>query len=176
MQKKYLTLVCALFLALACVSCGGADNETTEESNTESVVDSVNPAESETETKAETETEAETEYVRHDTLVPTETDGNPSYDSASGLLTVRFDDPYIIYEEGEPCDAVFSGDGAAYLVNGSIDMAASEAFLDEEGFYSGVAVRLSAGDESVPAGAYKVILEFSTYPVTVNLDLPAAIG
>lgn len=178
MQKKYLTLVCALFLVLACVSCGGADKETVGESDTESIVEGVNQAESETETASETETETEAnmEYIRHDTLVPTETDGNPSYDSASGLLTVRFDDPYIIYKEGEPCDAVFSGDGAAYLLNCSIDMAASEAFLNEEGFYSGVAVKLSAGDESVPVGTYKVILEFSTYTVTVNLDLPTTIG
>ncbi len=176
MQKKYLTLICALFLALVCVSCGSANEETETnlEANTESMTENEEQTESETETEAQTE--AETEYIQHDVLVPTETDGNPSYDSTSGLLTVRFDDPYIIYKEGEPCDAVFSGDGAAYLVNGSIDMAASETFLNEKGFYSGVAVKLSAGDESVPVGTYKVILEFSTYTVTFNLDLPASIG
>lgn len=176
MQKKVLTSVLTLFLVLACVSCGSADKGAVSESDTESMVESIHQVGSESETETERETTAETEYIRHDTLIPTETDGNPSYDSVSGLFTVRFDDTHIIYKEGEPCEAVFSGDGAAYLVNAAIDMAASAAFLGEDGFYSGVAVKLSAGDESIPAGVYKVILEFSTYTITVHLDLPTNIN
>lgn len=177
-MKKNTLVLCAIAFCLLFASCGGAETDTSKDAETESSTETVIEENTgdETETNVETNAETEYEYVHYDDLTAAEIEGNPNYDSTTGVLTVRFDDPYVIYKEGEPCEAGFSGGGAAYFLTGTIDMTASDAMKGEDGYYTGVCVKLTAEDEPVPAGSYKMILQFSSYSVTTTITIDSQIG
>ena len=168
-MKKYTLLLCAAILAFSLASCGGAETETTD-----TTADTVTPeTETVAETETETETEAETEpkFTKHDELNATEC----AFDASNCSVTVRFDDPYVIFEADDPCEASLSGGGAAYLLEGTIDMTASDAMIGEDDYYTGVVVKL-VPEDPIEAGEYKMILQFSSYSVTATVTLDRAIG
>lgn len=169
-MKKYTLLLCAVILALSLASCGSTETETTAETESDTT-SSETVAETEAETETETESETEPVFIRHDDLTATEC----TFDTTTGSVTVRFDDPYVIFEAGDPCEASLSGGGAAYLLEGTIDMDASAAMQTEDGFYTGAVVKLVAEDP-IEAGEYKMILQFSSYSVTTTVTLDKAIG
>ena len=165
-MKKHTLFLCAAILTLSLASCGGAVTETTADTTTPET-------ETVAKTETETETEAETEpkFTKHDELNATEC----AFDASNCSVTVRFDDPYVIFEADDPCEASLSGGGAAYLLEGTIDMTASDAMIGEDDYYTGVVVKL-VPEDPIEAGEYKMILQFSSYSVTATVTLDSAIG
>ncbi len=171
-MKKYTLILCLAAAALLLASCGGAEGGAGESQNdTETSVETSAETETETEAQTETETTAEPEFIKHDELNVTEC----TFDPATATVTVRFDDPYVIYEADDPCEASLSGGGAAYLLEGAIDMTASDAMKDDQGYYTGAVLKL-VPEDTIDAGEYKMILQFSSYSVTTNITLDSAIG
>lgn len=175
-RKHCRQILCAALLCLALVSCGISETDDTSDTEIDVATESDVGTEENTETDANRETEAETEYVQPEELTISEMENNPSYDSTTGLLTVRFDDPYVMYKEDDKCEASLSGGGAAYYLTGSIDMSAADGMKNEKGFYTGIVVHLTSDDEQIEAGEYKMILQFSGYSITARITLDAPIA
>ena len=170
-MKKHTVFLGAAILTLSLASCGGAVTETTDTTADTTTPETETVAETETETETETEAETEPKFTKHDELNATEC----AFDASNCSVTVRFDDPYVIFEADDPCEASLSGGGAAYLLEGTIDMTASDAMTGEDGYYTGVVVKL-VPEDPIEAGEYKMILQFSSYSVTATVTLDSAIG
>lgn len=168
-MKKHTLFLCAAILTLFLASCGGAVTGTTDTTADTTTPETETVAETETET--ETEAETESKFTKHDELNATEC----AFDASNCSVTVRFDDPYVIFEADDPCEASLSGGGAAYLLEGTIDMTASDAMIGEDDYYTGVVVKL-VPEDPIEAGEYKMILQFSSYSVTATVTLDSAIG
>ena len=169
---KFLTVL-LLAGGLLMTACGGetepqtepiADTEITE-TVPEEVPEETEP-ETESETEAETKKQPET-FTNYTRLTVSEATA-PYYDAANNIFVVCFTDENVRYRENDTCGIGVSGDGEAYSVPGTIDMASHPEFANGD-YFTGIAVK--PGD-IIYDGTYTITITFADYMVT----FPCTIG
>lgn len=172
-MNKLKALLIAAILLLGLSACSESAEETEDTADTvdttqqETAEEDTDTAEPDTE-KSVVERPEDVEVVTYTPLTIDEeaterfiNGENPTYDAENGCLVFIVTDE-IEYEADDGCSIGISGEDGAYTIGGTLVMEGYETLESING-YRGAAIKL---DETLAAGKYWFVINFSTYTVS----------
>ena len=177
-MNKLKALLIAAILLLGLTACSESAEETKSTADTADTAQQESVSDDTAEDAEETEETEKTVVTRPEdveivtytplTIDDEDTDRfvngeNPTYDAENGCLVFIVTDE-IEYEAEDMCSVGISGEDGAYTVPGTLVMEGYDTLPSMNG-YRGAAIKI---DETLAAGDYKFVINFSTYTVSFN--------